>query len=121
MKNKKDIVNILAKKFVEYSKENNITPKKNKPSNLKETPVKKNVGNNLMQTFDRPNVTYDWNKETHDIMIHFGKNGMGITDEFITIGKFIERLSEKANVYITEAFIDGLDDVYDIKIHYIYK
>lgn len=121
MKNKKDIVNVLAKKFVEYSEKNNITSEKNKPGNLNETPLKKDVDNNLMKTFDRPNVTYDWNKETQEIMIHFGKNGQGLTDEFIVIGEFIKRLSEKSYIYISEAFIDSLDDVYDIKIHYIYK
>lgn len=119
-KNKQDVVNVLAKKFVEYNKKNNIT-KNIKPSNINETPLKKDVDNNLMKTFDRPNVTYDWNKETHEIMIHFGKNGQGLTDEFIVIGEFIKRLSEKAHIYITEAYIDGLDDVYDIKINYIYK
>lgn len=119
-KTKNDIVNILAKKFIEYSKENNIT-KQDKPGNLNETPIKKDANDNLMKTFDRPNVTYDWNKETHEIMIHFGKNGHGLTDEFIVIGNFIKKLSEKANVYITEAFIDGMDDVYDIKLNYIYR
>ena len=118
-KNKQDVVNVLAKKFVEYGKKNNIT--NIKQSNINETPLKKDVDNNLMKTFDRPNVTYDWNKETHEIMTHFGKNGQGLTDEFIVIGEFIKRLSEMAHIYITEAYIDGLDDVYDIKINYIYK
>lgn len=83
--------------------------------------LQKDIDNNLMNNIKRPNVTYDWNKETQEIMIHFGKNGHGLTDEFIIIGEFIKKLSEKANVYITEAFIDGMDDVYDIKLHYIYK
>lgn len=119
MKNKNNIVDILAKKFVEYGKENGI--KKANPGNLNETPVKKDIDNNLMKTFDRPNVTYDWDKENNIIMLHFGKNGEGLTDEFIVIGEFVKKLSERAYIYIEDAFIDGLDDVYDLKLHYIYK
>ena len=119
MKNKNNVIDILAKKFVEYGKENNV--KKSKPGNLNETPINKDVDNGLMKTFNRPNVSYDWNKETHEIMIHFGKNGMGLTDEFIVIGEFIKKLSENSYVYIEDTYIDSIDDVYDIKLHYVYK
>lgn len=118
MANKNDIINELAKKFAGYTNNNNGCKHTN--GYLEGMPIN-NDGSSLMKSIDRPNVTFDWDKESNDIMIHFGKNGLGLTDEFITIGKFIERLSKTAFVYITETFIDSVDDVYDIKLHYVYK
>lgn len=124
MNNKDIIIDKLAKKFVEYSIKNGTSNKFSYKNNYQKE-IKDTSGNTveeaLMRSIDRPNVTYDWNKETHEIMIHFGKNGMGLTDEFIVIGEFIKKLSEKAYVFITDSFIDGLDDVYDIKLMYLNK
>lgn len=123
-KNKNNVIEELAKKFVEYSIKNggasNHSYKNNYQKEIKETSGN-TVEEALMRSIDRPNVTYDWNKETREIMVHFGKNGKGLTDEFEVIGEFVKRLSEKAYVYISDAFIDTIDDVYDIKFLYEYK
>lgn len=52
--------------------------------------------------------------ETQTITFSFGKNGWGLSDEFISIGNRIKALSEIYNVYLTNAQIDSLDDVYDL-------
>ena len=50
------------------------------------------------------------------ITYSFGKNGWGLSDELLKIGKDIKKLSKNNNVYIEKAIIDALDDVYDITI-----
>lgn len=52
--------------------------------------------------------------ETQTITFSFGKNGWGLSDEFISIGNRIKELSQSNNVYLKEAIIDTMDDVYDL-------
>lgn len=92
----------LAKKFVTYYKDANCICKEN---TVKERKSK---------------IICEWDKKTHLITVHFGKNGHGLTDEFTELGKFIERLSKTANVYIVDAYVDALDDVYSITFSYYY-
>lgn len=47
-----------------------------------------------------------------ELTIHFGKNGMGLSDELSIIGKHIEILSSCNQVYLRDSFIDVADDVY---------
>jgi hypothetical protein len=49
------------------------------------------------------------------INFSFGKNGRGLSDELLEIGKFINTLSKDNHVYMTDSFIDECDDVYDLK------
>jgi hypothetical protein len=52
----------------------------------------------------------------------FGKNGMGITDELVKIGKRIQKLSKDNHVYLSsESWIDTADDVYTLKFAVIPK
>ena len=53
-------------------------------------------------------------RKARKVRIRFGKNGMGLTDELFRIGKKIYGLSKKYNVYLSDSFIDTLDDVYDL-------
>lgn len=53
-------------------------------------------------------------KITQSITFSFGKNGWGLSDEFISIGNRIKELSKDYNVYLVEAKIDACDDVYDL-------
>ena len=56
-------------------------------------------------------------KEKKDkITYSFGKNGCGLSDELIKIGKDVKKLSKDNNVYIDDVFVDSLDDVYDLTI-----
>lgn len=48
------------------------------------------------------------------ITFSFGKNGWGLSDEFITIGNMIKQLSQTNNIYLADAIIDTTDDVYDL-------
>lgn len=91
----------FAKKFANYYKDTHCT--------CKENTVKEHTSST---------ITYEWDKKNHIIKVFFGKNGHGLTDELIEIGKFIERLSKTANVYILDAFVDALDDVYSITFSY---
>ena len=49
----------------------------------------------------------------------FGKNGLGLSDEFLELGKLIALLSEDNHIYIKESFIDTCDDVYALKFDII--
>jgi hypothetical protein len=49
-------------------------------------------------------------------VVDFGKNGQGISNELVLIGKRIEDLSKYYNVYMSsDSFIDAADDVYTLK------
>lgn len=55
-------------------------------------------------------------QEIELLVIDFGKNGQGITDELHLIGKRIEELSKTNHVYMHyDSFIDTADDVYTLK------
>ena len=60
-------------------------------------------------------------KDKGILKISFGKNGWGLSDEFIKIGKIIQEYSKKNNIYIEKCTIDTLDDVYDIELVYSNK
>lgn len=55
-------------------------------------------------------------ENNNEITYEFGKNGWGLSDELIKIGKDIKKLSKNNNVYIDSANIDSLDDVYDLTV-----
>ena len=42
----------------------------------------------------------------------FGKNGIGITDELVTVGEYIKKLSENNNVYMSQVKCDPIEDNY---------
>lgn len=69
-----------------------------------------------------PNVTEftysTYSPYTQEIQVHFGKNGLGLTNELIIIGEQIKELSKKGLVYIRECFIDEVDDVYNFTFAY---
>ena len=52
------------------------------------------------------------------LKVSFGKNGWGITDELIKIGKIVHKISQQFNIYLDECKIDKLDDVYELIFHY---
>lgn len=58
--------------------------------------------------------------EEGDGVLHvsFGKNGWGLTDEFLKIHELVSKLSETNNVYLEECKIDALDDTYDFYFKY---
>lgn len=49
-----------------------------------------------------------------DAVYTFGKNGLGLTDELIKLGKEIKKLSKDNNVYLRDSSIDACDDVYTL-------
>lgn len=60
-------------------------------------------------------------KENGVLTISFGKNGWGLSDEFIKIGKVIQKYSKQNNIYIKKCSIDETDDIYDITFEYSNK
>ena len=50
-----------------------------------------------------------------ELTIDFGKNMRGLSDELIIIGNKINDLSKTNRVLIRDAFIDEIDDVYQLK------
>lgn len=59
--------------------------------------------------------------EESKLSINFGKNGYGLTDELITIGKRVKELSKYNLVYLADSFIDTLDDVYQLTFTLVKK
>lgn len=51
----------------------------------------------------------------------FGKNGNGLSDEFLELGNIIYSLSKDNNVYLRDSNIDTLDDVYDLSFDVVPK
>lgn len=51
--------------------------------------------------------------QTREIKIRFGKNGHGLTTELTEIGRLVEEQSRSGEVFLKDAFIDTLDDVYE--------
>ena len=94
----KQKINELAKKFASYNNE------KISKHKFPDSPY---------------NVDYEM-KPDNKIIVHFGKNGYGLTTELKEIGEFVERLSKSARVYIEDVWIDSVDDVYDITFKYFY-
>ena len=56
-----------------------------------------------------------------ELIIDFGKNMMGLSDELITIGHKINELSKTNRVLLRDSFIDECDDVYQFKFVYFPK
>lgn len=54
--------------------------------------------------------------ERYLLEFSFGKNGWGLTDEITKIGERIEELAVNNYVYLADAKIDTLDDVYSLTI-----
>ena len=48
------------------------------------------------------------------INVEFGKNGWGLTGEFLEIHKIVSELSKQGYVYLSSVFVDELDDVYEM-------
>lgn len=63
-------------------------------------------------------IKIDDDKENGILKISFGKNGWGLSDELIKIGKIVQEYSRQNNIYIEKCMIDALDDVYDIELAY---
>lgn len=63
-------------------------------------------------------IKIDDDKDKGVLKISFGKNGWGLSDELIKIGKVVHEYSKKNNIYIKKCIIDTLDDVYDIELEY---
>ena len=53
-------------------------------------------------------------EEQKQVVFTFGKNGGGLTTEFIKIGERIADLSKTNHVYLADAKIDVLDDTYTL-------
>lgn len=52
------------------------------------------------------------------LIISFGKNGWGLTDEFLKIHEIIHKISQTNNIYLEKVFVDSLDDVYNFCFRY---
>ena len=57
---------------------------------------------------------YNKTDQTQEISVHFGKNGLGLTNELTIIGEKINELSQNGLVYLKDCRIDEIDDVYDL-------
>lgn len=63
-----------------------------------------------------------FDEESSILTIYFGKNGQGITSEFLEINNVLDTYTDKFTIYLMEdSFIDTLDDVYEFKFKLIPK
>jgi hypothetical protein len=77
------------------------------------------VNNSLVRTH-QSDLIEDGKTIGKTITIEFGKNGCGLTEEFSEIHKIVSEMSKLGYVYLSNMFIDELDDVYDMTFHLIY-
>ena len=56
--------------------------------------------------------------EDGKLTISFGKNGWGLTDEFLKIHEIVYPLSQENNIYLEECKVDTLDDTYNFVFSY---
>lgn len=82
---------------------------------IKKSEFKKYIKKALINEMNANKLNSDVKIENGNgyLKISFGKNGWGLTDEFIKIGGIIFELSKKFNVYLEKCDIDSADDVYD--------
>lgn len=87
---------------------------------ISESRLRKMIRKALINEMNANNLVSKIKVEQGDgvLKISFGKNGWGLSDEFLKIHEIIQKLSQKYNVYLEKCFIDSADDVYDFIFHY---
>lgn len=87
---------------------------------IKESQLRKIISEAIIQEMDANLLQSKFEVESGDGKLHvsFGKNGWGLTDEFLKIHEIVSRISHHANIYLEECKIDPVDDVYDFYFKY---
>lgn len=72
---------------------------------------------NESESFKKPveRKVIERTKEKIVIEYFFGKNGLGLTDELVEIGKEIDTLSKTHSIVLSDPYFDALDDIYSFK------
>lgn len=87
---------------------------------ISEDTLRKLISEAILQEMDANKLDSKLHVEQGDgkLKISFGKNGWGLSDEFLKIHNIISEISKSNNVYLTKVFVDTLDDVYDFEFSY---
>ncbi len=87
---------------------------------LNESKLRKIISEAILKEMNANLLVSKMQVEEGDGVLHvsFGKNGWGLTDEFLKIHELVSKLSEKNNVYLEKCNIDSLDDTYDFYFKY---
>lgn len=87
---------------------------------ISENTLRKLISEAILQEMDANKLDSELHVEQGDgkLKISFGKNGWGLSDEFLKIHNIISEISKSNNIYLTKAFVDTLDDVYDFEFSY---
>lgn len=104
-------VKVSTNSRVDWTKMNELDPVKS----TKETDQFKLI------KVSKKTLLYDQIPQSRTVKISFGKNGHGLTTEFSEISKVIEEESKNGEVFLEEAFLDPLDDVYDLTFKVIFS
>lgn len=90
------------------------------PMKIKKSYLYKMISEAILKEMDANKLDSKLHVEQGDgkLKISFGKNGWGLTDEFLKIHNIISEISKSNNVYLTKVFVDTLDDVYDFEFSY---
>lgn len=87
---------------------------------LNESKLRKIISEAILKEMNANLLDSKVQVEKGDGVLHvsFGKNGWGLTDEFLKIHELVSKLSETNNVYLEKCNIDSLDDKYDFYFKY---
>lgn len=88
---------------------------------VKESYLRKLISEAILNEMNANELPSDINVEDDNegnLRISFGKNGWGLSDEFLKIHKIVSKISQTNNIYLEKVFIDSSDDVYDFYFKY---
>lgn len=87
---------------------------------LKESDIRGIIRRTPLNEMDANLLDSKVNVEDGDGYVHvsFGKNGWGLTDEFLKIHEVVSEISKNNNIYLEKCQIDPLDDTYDFYFRY---
>lgn len=88
---------------------------------VKESCLRKLISEAILNEMNANELPSDINVEDDtkgNLHISFGKNGWGLSDEFLKIHEIVSKISQSNNIYLKSVKTDSLDDVYDFYFTY---
>lgn len=113
------VINIFSKDYEEKYKKMGFEPYSNNPLYMQKT-FRKYISDSVNESENKkPKIKrkiIERTKKKTVIEYLFGKNGSGLTDELVEIGKDIDVLSHTNFIVLSDPYFDALDDVYSFKV-----
>lgn len=88
---------------------------------IKQSQLKKLISEAILKEMNAnklPSNIHVKDNKKGSLHISFGKNGWGLSDEFLKIHEIVSKISQANNIYLEKVNLDPLDDVYDFQFKY---